>query len=57
MFNSGGGVLHGFSVRILYVFCPRGQVWDPEPDNLARAGAGTLLEQKLGVEKHGFVET
>ena len=52
MFNSGGGILHGFSARIFYVFGPRGHIWDPGPNNVARAGPGAFFEQKWGPEKN-----
>ena len=45
VFNSGGGVLHGLSARIFYVFGPGGKFGTPGPQNLARAGLGTFLEQ------------
>ena len=37
-----------FFARIFYVFGPRGQIWDPGNENVARAGPGTFWSKNRG---------
>ena len=48
VFNSGGGILHGFPARIFYVFGPGGQIWDPGAEKMPGLGLGPFWSKNGG---------